>query len=236
MRVVTGAARPWLSSAKYWDERRASNILIHNGASLRRFARSYGVCMTMGTASTMTAIAEALGVCLSGSSSIPAPDANHKRMAAACGRRVVDLVFEDIKLTDIITPAIVENAVKVAMASGCSTNAIIHLIAIARRAGVELGLDDFDRLSKDVPVLANIRPTGDTYLMEDFYYVGGLPAMMKQMEDKLDLSVTNDGTSLKQNIATADCHNEDVIRPLSTPSIIRAHWLFCAAILRLMGQ
>ncbi len=204
---------------KYWDERRAGNITDTQWGELEAgIARSYGVCMTMGTASTMTAIAEALGVCLSGSSSIPAPDANHKRMAAACGRRVVDLVFEDIKLTDIITPAIVENAVKVAMASGCSTNAIIHLIAIARRAGVELGLDDFDRLSKDVPVLANIRPTGDTYLMEDFYYAGGLPAMMKQMEDKLDLSVTTiDGTSLKQNIATADCHDEDVIRPLSNP-------------------
>ncbi len=204
---------------KYWDERRAGNITDTQWGELEAgIARSYGVCMTMGTASTMTAIAEALGVCLSGSSSIPAPDANHKRMAAACGRRVVDLVFEDIKLTDIITPAIVENAVKVAMASGCSTNAIIHLIAIARRAGVDLGLDDFDRLSKDVPVLANIRPTGDTYLMEDFYYAGGLPAMMKQMEDKLDLSVTTiDGTSLKQNIATADCHDEDVIRPLSNP-------------------
>jgi len=204
---------------KYWDERRAGNITDTQWGELEAgIARSYGVCMTMGTASTMTAIAEALGVCLSGSSSIPAPDANHKRMAAACGRRVVDLVFEDIKLTDIITPAIVENAVKVAMASGCSTNAIIHLIAIARRAGVNLGLDDFDRLSKDVPVLANIRPTGDTYLMEDFYYAGGLPAMMKQMENKLDLTVnTIDGTTLGQNIADADCHDDDVIRPLSNP-------------------
>jgi len=204
---------------KYWDERRAGNITDTQWGELEAgIARSYGVCMTMGTASTMTAIAEALGVCLSGSSSIPAPDANHKRMAAACGRRAVDLVFQDIKLTDIITPAIVENAVKVAMASGCSTNAIIHLIAIARRAGVNLGLDDFDRLSKDVPVLANIRPTGDTYLMEDFYYAGGLPAMMKQMESKLDLTVkTIDGTTLGQNIADADCHDEDVIRPLSNP-------------------
>ena len=204
---------------KYWDERRAGNITDTQWGELEAgIARSYGVCMTMGTASTMTAIAEALGVCLSGSSSIPAPDANHKRMAAACGRRVVELVFEDIKLTDIITPAIVENAVKVAMASGCSTNAIIHLIAIARRAGVNLGLDDFDRLSKDVPVLANIRPTGDTYLMEDFYYAGGLPAMMKQMENKLDLTVnTIDGTTLGKNIADADCHDDDVIRPLSNP-------------------
>ena len=204
---------------KYWDERRAGNITDTQWGELEAgIARSYGVCMTMGTASTMTAIAEALGVCLSGSSSIPAPDANHKRMAAACGRRVVELVFEDIKLTDIITPAIVENAVKVAMASSCSTNAIIHLIAIARRAGVNLRLDDFDRLSKDVPVLANIRPTGDTYLMEDFYYAGGLPAMMKQMENKLDLTVnTIDGTTLGQNIADADCHDDDVIRPLSNP-------------------
>lgn len=204
---------------KYWDERRAGHISDKQWQELETgIARSYGVCMTMGTASTMTAIAEALGVCLSGSSSIPAPDSNHKRMAASCGRRAVELVYENTTLTDIITPDAVENAVKVAMASGCSTNAIIHLIAIARRANVALGLDDFDRLSKDIPVLANIRPTGDTYLMEDFYYAGGLPAMMAMMKEKLDLSVkTVDGCSLGESIAEADCFDEDVIRPLSNP-------------------
>ena len=204
---------------KYWDERRAGNITDEQWGELETgIARSYGTCMTMGTAATMMSIAEALGVCFSGSSAIPAPDSNHKRMAAACGRRAVAMVLEGITLDKIISQASVENAVKVAMASGCSTNAIIHLIAIARRAGLELGLDDFDRLSKEIPVLANIRPTGDTYLMEDFYYAGGLPALLKQIEDKLDLSVmTVDGKSLGECIKNAEVYNDDVIRPLSNP-------------------
>ncbi|MEK9728349.1 MAG: L-arabinonate dehydratase [Alphaproteobacteria bacterium] len=204
---------------KYWDERRAGNITDEQWGELETgIARSYGTCMTMGTAATMMSIAEALGVCFSGASAIPAPDSNHKRMAAACGRRAVAMVLEGITLDKIISQASVENTVKVAMASGCSTNAIIHLIAIARRAGLELGLDDFDRLSKEIPVLANIRPTGDTYLMEDFYYAGGLPALLKQIEDKLDLSVmTVDGKSLGECIKNAEVYNDDVIRPLSNP-------------------
>ena len=204
---------------KYWDERRAGNITDDQWHELESgIARSYGTCMTMGTAATMMSIAEGLGVCFSSSSAIPAPDSNHKRMAAACGRRAVELVLEDLTLDKIITQASVENAVKVAMASGCSTNAIIHLIAIARRAGLELGLDDFDRLSKEIPVLANIRPTGDTYLMEDFYYAGGLPALLKQIEGELDLSVmTVDGKTLGECIETAEIYNDDVIRPLSNP-------------------
>ena len=204
---------------KYWDERRAGNITDDQWHELESgIARSYGTCMTMGTAATMMSIAEGLGVCFSGSSAIPAPDSNHKRMAAACGRRAVELVLEDLTLDKIITQASVENAVKVAMASGCSTNAIIHLIAIARRAGLELGLDDFDRLSKEIPVLANIRPTGNTYLMEDFYYAGGLPALLKQIEGELDLSVmTVDGKTLGECIETAEIYNDDVIRPLSNP-------------------
>jgi dihydroxy-acid dehydratase len=204
---------------KYWDERRAGNITDTQWHELESgIARSYGTCMTMGTAATMMSIAEGLGVCFSGSSAIPAPDSNHKRMAAACGRRAVELVLEDLTLDKIISQASVENAVKVAMASGCSTNAIIHLIAIARRAGLKLGLDDFDRLSKEIPVLANIRPTGDTYLMEDFYYAGGLPALLKQIEGELDLSVmTVDGKTLGECIETAEIYNDDVIRPLSNP-------------------
>ena len=204
---------------KYWDERRAGNITDTQWHELESgIARSYGTCMTMGTAATMMSIAEGLGVCFSGSSAIPAPDSNHKRMAAACGRRAVELVLEDLTLDKIISQASVENAVKVAMASGCSTNAIIHLIAIARRAGLDLGLDDFDRLSKEIPVLANIRPTGDTYLMEDFYYAGGLPALLKQIEGELDLSVmTVDGKTLGECIETAEIYNDDVIRPLSNP-------------------
>ena len=204
---------------KYWDERRAGNIDENQWQELEAgIARSYGHCMTMGTASTMTAIAEALGMCLSGSSSIPAPDANHKRMSAETGRRAVKLVNENLCPTDIITSASVQNALHVAMASGCSTNAIIHLIAMARRAGVPMDLSAFDTASKEVPVLANVRPTGDTYLMEDFYYAGGLPALMKKMAAKLDLTAkTIDGTTVAENIEKAECYNDDVIRSLDNP-------------------
>ena len=204
---------------KYWDERRAGNIDENQWQELEAgIARSYGHCMTMGTASTMTAIAEALGMCLSGSSSIPAPDANHKRMSAETGRRAVELVNENLCPTDIITSASVQNALHVAMASGCSTNAIIHLIAMARRAGVPMDLSAFDTASKDVPVLANVRPTGDTYLMEDFYYAGGLPALMKKMAAKLNLTAkTIDGTTVAENIKKAECYNDDVIRSLDNP-------------------
>lgn len=204
---------------KYWDERRAGNINENQWQELEAgIARSYGHCMTMGTASTMTAIAEALGMCLSGSSSIPAPDANHKRMSAETGRRAVELVNENLCPTDIITSASVQNALHVAMASGCSTNAIIHLIAMARRAGVPMDLSAFDTASKDVPVLANVRPTGDTYLMEDFYYAGGLPALMKKMAAKLNLTAkTIDGTTVAENIEKAECYNDDVIRSLDNP-------------------
>ena len=204
---------------KYWDERRAGNIDENQWQELEAgIARSYGHCMTMGTASTMTAIAEALGMCLSGSSSIPAPDANHKRMSAETGRRAVELVNENLCPTDIITSASVQNALHVAMASGCSTNAIIHLIAMARRAGVPMDLSAFDTASKDVPVLANVRPTGDTYLMEDFYYAGGLPALMKKMAAKLNLAAkTIDGTTVAENIKKAECYNDDVIRSLDNP-------------------
>ena len=204
---------------KYWDERRAGNIDENQWQELEAgIARSYGHCMTMGTASTMTAIAEALGMCLSGSSSIPAPDANHKRMSAETGRRAVELVNENLCPTDIITSASVQNALHVAMASGCSTNAIIHLIAMARRAGVPMDLSAFDTASKDVPVLANVRPTGDTYLMEDFYYAGGLPALMKKMAAKLNLAAkTIDGTTVAENIRRAECYNDDVIRSLDNP-------------------
>ncbi len=204
---------------KYWDERRAGNIDENEWQELEAgIARSYGHCMTMGTASTMTAIAEALGMCLSGSSSVPAPDANHKRMSASTGRRAVELVNENLCPIDIITAASVQNALHVAMASGCSTNAIIHLIAMARRADVKIDLQAFDTASRKVPVLANVRPTGDTYLMEDFYYAGGLPALMKKMSTKLDLTVkTIEGTTVGDNIVSAECYNDDVIRSLDNP-------------------
>jgi dihydroxy-acid dehydratase len=174
--------------------------------------------MTMGTASTMTAIAEALGLTLPGASSIPAADANHQRMSAACGRRVVEMVWEDLTPDRILTAAAVNNAVTVAMATGCSTNAIIHLIAMARRAGIPLELDDLDRIGRTTPVIANIRPSGTTYLMEDFFYAGGLRALMKQLGDKLDpTAITVTGRPLVEGLEDVKVWNDDVIRPLSNP-------------------
>lgn len=204
---------------KYWDERRAGTIGKAEWDGVQGgIARSYGTCMTMGTASTMMSIAEGFGLCLPGASSIPAPDASHKRMAAACGRRAVEMVWEDLTPNKIITPESTRNAVTVAMATGCSTNAIIHLIAMARRAGVPLGLDDLDAIGRTTPVIANIRPSGDTYLMEDFFYAGGLPALMTELGDKLNLDVTTvTGKTLAEGIKGAKVHNSDVIRPLSNP-------------------
>jgi len=204
---------------KYWDERRAGNIGADEWTGVQGgIARSYGTCMTMGTASTMMSIAEGFGLTLPGASSIPAPDAGHKRMAAACGRRIVDMVWEDLTPDRIITPAATRNAVTVAMATGCSTNAIIHLIAMARRAGVPLTLDDIDAVGRTTPVIANIRPSGTQYLMEDFFYAGGLPALMKELGDKLDLSVTTvTGATLGDDIQNARNFDTDVIRPLSNP-------------------
>jgi dihydroxy-acid dehydratase len=174
--------------------------------------------MTMGTASTMTAIAEALGLTLPGASSIPAADANHQRMCAAAGRRIVEMVWEDLTPDQIVTEAAVTNAVTVAMAMGCSTNAIIHLIAMARRAGVALALADLDRIGHTTPVIANVRPAGKGYLMEDFFYAGGLRGLMKNLGDKLDRSVlTVSGRTLGEGLEGAEVYNDDVIRPLDNP-------------------
>ena len=204
---------------KYWDERRAGTIGKAEWDGVQGgIARSYGTCMTMGTASTMMSIAEGFGLALPGSSAIPAPDAGHKRMAAACGRRAVEMVWEDLTPDRIVTKAATRNATAVAMATGCSTNAIIHLIAMARRAGIDWGLDDLDAVGHAVPVLANIRPSGKEYLMEDFFYAGGLPALMKELGDHLDLSaLTVTGRTVGENIAGAEVWNADVIRPLSNP-------------------
>lgn len=204
---------------KYWDERRAGTISKEEWQGIEGgIARSYGHCMTMGTASTMTAIAEAMGLTLPGASSIPAADANHQRMSSACGRRIVAMVWEDLTPDRIITRAAVENAVTVAMATGCSTNAIIHLIAMARRAGVPLELDDLDRIGRTTPVVANVRPSGKTYLMEDFYYAGGLRALMKQIAPLLSPeAITVTGRPLVEGLDQVKVHNEDVIRPLTNP-------------------
>jgi len=204
---------------KYWDERRAGNIAPEDWVDIEAgIARSDGHCMTMGTASTMTAIAEAIGMTLPGASSIPAADANHIRMCSAAGRRIVEMVWEDLTPDRIQTHAAFENGIKVAMAMGCSTNAIIHVIAQARRAGCAIGLEDFEAASRLVPVIANVRPSGTRYLMEDFFYAGGLPALMSRMCDHLHLdTLTVTGRTLGENIAGAVAHNDDVIRPMDNP-------------------
>jgi dihydroxy-acid dehydratase len=201
---------------KYWDERRAGNISAKDWGEMEvGIARSYGVCMTMGTASTMTALADVLGLCLPGTSSIPAPDANHIRMSSAAGRRIVDMVWEDLTPAKILTRQAFLNAIVVAMAMGCSTNAVIHILAMARRAGHDIGLADFDAASRKVPVIANIRPSGDTYLMEDFYYAGGLLGLMSRLTGHLDLSQINvSGQSWRTSLDGAAVYNDDVIRPL----------------------
>ncbi|RJF79610.1 dihydroxy-acid dehydratase [Azospirillum cavernae] len=204
---------------KYWDERRAGTITDQEWLGVEQgIARSHGTCMTMGTASTMTAIAESIGMTLPGASSIPAADANHIRMAAASGRRAVEMVWEDLTPAKIQTREAFENGIAVAMAMGCSTNAIIHVIAMARRAGVDIGLDDFEKASRKVPVIANVRPSGETYLMEDFFYAGGLPALMTRLGDHLHLDcLTVSGQTLGADIAGAKVHNDDVIRTLDNP-------------------
>ncbi|MCO6406557.1 L-arabinonate dehydratase [Hoeflea alexandrii] len=213
--VLGSGADTW----KYWDERRAGKIGIEEWQGVEAgIARSYGHCMTMGTAATMTALADALGLCLTGSSSIPAADANHIRMAAACGRRAVEMVNDDLRPSSILTRASFDNALNVAMAMGCSTNAIIHLIALSRRAGFPLTLVDFHAAGHRVPVLANIRPSGERYLMEDFFYAGGLKALMAQMGDLLDgTAATVTGQSLGAEIAGAETYLPDVIRSLDNP-------------------
>ena len=204
---------------KYWDERRAGAISDAEWEGLQGgIARSAGVCMTMGTASTMTAIADAMGLTLPGASSIPAVDSGHARMAAACGRRIVDMVWEDLTPDRIVTPAAVRNAAIVAMATGCSTNAVVHLIAMARRAGVPLTLDDLDALGRETPLIANVRPAGRDYLMEDFHYAGGLRALMAQLRGRLDLGcLTVTGRTMGENLEGTQVWNDDVIRPLSNP-------------------
>ncbi|MFK5980256.1 MAG: L-arabinonate dehydratase [Rhizobiaceae bacterium] len=206
-------------SFKYWDERRAGTISKKEWVGVEGgIARSYGHCMTMGTASTMTAIAEAMGLTLPGASSIPAADANHQRMSASSGRRIVDMVWEDLTPDKILTEDAVNNAITVAMSMGCSTNAVVHLIAMARRAGVPLELDDIDALGRTTPVIANVRPSGKGYLMEDFFYAGGILALMNNLGDKLKLdTMTVSGRTLGEGIEGAVVHHPDVIRDLDNP-------------------
>ena len=187
---------------KYWADLRAGNITQEDWQEIENgIARSPGHCMTMGTASTMTSAVEALGVSLPGAASIPAADSRHAVMAAHTGRQIVDMVWNQITLSGIATHAAFRNAVTTVLAIGGSTNAVIHLIAMARRLGVELGLGDFEELGRRTPLLGNIRPSG-AYLMEDFFYAGGLPALLNTLGGLLDTSVvTANGQTLGQNIA-----------------------------------
>lgn len=204
---------------RYWDERRAGRLGEQAWQEIEAgIARSHGTCMTMGTAATMMGIAEAIGMTLPGASAIPAADAGHPRMSAECGRRIVQMVWDGLTPAALLSRDSFANGIAVAMAMGCSTNAIIHLVAISRRAGLPVTLDDFDRASREVPVIANIRPSGDRYLMEDFFYAGGLPALMKRIERHLRRdAMTVNGRTLGENLLGAQVHDDDVIRPLDRP-------------------
>ena len=203
----------------FWAERRAGNLCDEDWTKFENaIGRSPGHCMTMGTASTMGAIAEALGFCLPGASSIPAMVSEHMRMSTACGRRAVDLAWANLKPSDVLSRESFENAITVDMAVGGSTNAIVHVIAMARRAGFDISLEDFDRISRTTPVLANVRPNGNDYLMEDFYNAGGLRALMAQLGDKLHGECpTITGRSLAENFADAELIDDDVIRTAGNP-------------------
>jgi dihydroxy-acid dehydratase len=203
---------------KYWAEKRAGRLDDCAWSEMEDgIARSFGTCMTMGTASTMAAAAEALGAMLPGASSIPAADSGHARMASAAGRRIVEMVFEDLKPRDVFTADAFDNAVTVAMALGGSTNAIVHLIAMAGRAGVALDLDRFDALSRRTPFLANLRPSGE-YLMEDFHYAGGLRGLMARLRDLLHTdALTVSGRTVAENVEGAPVFDDAVIAPREKP-------------------
>ena len=205
---------------KYWADLRAGVITPQDWQEIENgIARSPGHCMTMGTASTMTSAVEALGVTLPGAASIPAADSRHAAMAAQTGRRIVDMVWEDVKLSRILTRTAFLNSITTVLAIGGSTNAIIHLIAMARRIGVKLGLEDFEDLGRRTPLLANIRPAG-AYLMEDFFYAGGLPALLRNLGDLIDSSaLTANGRTLGENIERAKVFNDDVIRTRGNPIV-----------------
>jgi dihydroxy-acid dehydratase len=199
---------------KYWAEKRAGNISEKQWLELEDgIARSPGHCMTMGTASTMTSAAEAMGFTLPGAASIPAADSRHARMAADTGRRIVEMVWGDLKPRDFITAGSIDNAITTALALGGSTNSVVHMIAIARRAGVPLTLDRFDALARKTPLIANIRPAGK-HLMEDFFYAGGLRALLADITDLLSMDErTVNGMTLGENVAGAEVFNREVILP-----------------------
>ncbi|MDH4246926.1 MAG: L-arabinonate dehydratase [Deltaproteobacteria bacterium] len=205
-------------SWKYWAQLRAGEIQQKDWEEIEDgIARSAGMCMTMGTAATMTALAEALGMSLPGASSIPAVDSTHQHMAAATGRRIVEMVNENLAPKAIMTREAFENAISTLMALGGSTNAVIHLVAMAGRLGVPLGLEDFDAISRRIPLLADVRPSG-RFLMEDFYYAGGLRALLAQIADHLHTGCrTVNGRTLGENLQGSSIYNPEVIRPRDKP-------------------
>ena len=216
--VIGSGSDTW----KYWAELRAGNITEDDWQELEDgIARSPGHCMTMGTASTMTSAAEVLGFTLPGAASIPAPDSRHAQMATLSGKRIVDMVWEDLRPDAILSAQAMRNAVVAVLSLGGSTNAIVHLIAIARRAGLALDLESFDSLARETPVLANLRPSG-AFLMEDFYYAGGLRALVARLGGMIDGgTLTVNGRTLGENVADARVHDDEIIRPLDRPLIPR---------------
>jgi dihydroxy-acid dehydratase len=206
-------------SWKYWDELRAGRISERDWQEIEdSIARSPGTCMTMGTAATMMSLAEVLGFSLPGYASIPAADSNHARMAALTGKRIVEMVWEDLKPRDFLSRGSFDNAITTLMAMGGSTNAIVHLVAMAARAGLAFPLERYNEISAKTPVIANVRPSGERYLMEDFYYAGGLRALLGELRDLLDLSAkTVNGRTLGENIEGAKVWNPEVILPRAKP-------------------
>ena len=204
---------------KYWDQLRAGKITEDDWREVEdAIARSPGTCMTMGTAATMMSLAEVLGFALPGYASIPAPDSNHARMATLTGRRIVEMVWEDLRPRDLLSRGSFDNAIVTLMAMGGSTNAIVHLVAMAARAGLAFPLERYNEISDRTPVIANVRPSGDKYLMEDFYYAGGLRALLAELRDLLDLAAkTVNGRTLGENIAGAKVWNPEVILPRTRP-------------------
>lgn len=203
---------------KHWAEVRAGTLPIAEWEGvLSGIARSPGHCMTMGTASTMTSAAEALGLTLPGAASIPAPDSRHAQMAVATGKRIVEMVWSDLAPGQLLTADAFDNAIATVLALGGSTNALVHLVAMARRAGVPLGLERFDEIARKTPLIANLRPAGK-YLMEDFFYAGGLPALLRRLDDERPGllktgALTANGKTLGENIAGAQVFDDDVILP-----------------------
>jgi len=202
----------------FWDEYQAGAICDREWVALEaKMTRSPGTCNVMGTASTMVSMVEALGLALPGSTAIPAMDSAHVRMATTCGERIVQMIWEDLKPSRLLTRGAFLNAVAAQMALGGSTNAAVHVMALARRAGVALDLNDLDAMARRVPVLANLFPSGDR-LMEDFHYAGGLPALLNRIRAHLNLDeLTVTGQSLGASIAGLESLDDEVIRPLERP-------------------